>query len=98
VIASDAATAGNDTWVAAYEELRRRVLAGAGACDLGQIFLLREGMTAWLAHQTTRATTDRPAADRDQRVVAPVLPNEIHAGMVRLLANMALAGRREMTP
>lgn len=94
---SRAATAGTDTWVAAYEELRRCVLAGTGGRDLGQIFLLREGMTAWLAHATTRATPVWPAADRDKRVAAPVLSDEIHAGMVRVLANMALAGRREMT-
>jgi hypothetical protein len=50
--------------LSAYEELRRRVLAGASACDLGQIFLVREGMTAWLAHQTTCATPVRPAADQ----------------------------------
>lgn len=97
-MASSAPMGGSNTSVAAYEELRRRVLAGGSACDLGQIFLLREGMTAWLAHQTTRATTDRPAADQKPCVAAPVLPDEIHAGMVRLLANMALAGRREMTP
>ena len=54
-------------------------------------------MTAWLAHQTTRAAPVRPAADQKPCVAAPVRSDEIHAGLVRLLANMALAGRREMT-
>ena len=88
----------NGTSVVAYEELRRRVLTGTGGSELGQIFLLREGMTAWLAHQTTRTTPVRPAADQQPSVAAPVLSDEIHAGLVRLLANMALANRREMTP
>ena len=96
-MASSAPMGGSNTSVAAYEELRRRVLAGAGGSELGQIFLVREGMTAWLAHQTTRAAPVRPAADQKPCVAAPVRSDEIHAGRVRLLANMALAGRREMT-
>jgi hypothetical protein len=92
--------AGSDTAVALYEELRRCVLVEAGACDcdLGQIFLLREGVIAWMAYGTTRTAPAEPAAGRDGGATAPVLSDEVHAGMVRVLANMALAGRREMTP
>lgn len=89
---------GSDTSVALYEELRRRVSAGAGASDLGQIFFLREGVIAWMAQGTTRTAPAEPAAGRDGGATAPVLSDEVHAGMVRVLANMALAGRREMTP
>ncbi len=100
MIVSPAATGGSDTAIAEYEELRCRVLAGAGArdCDLGQLFLLREGIVAWIAHGTTSTAPANLTADRDSDVTAPVLSDEIHAGVVRVLANMALAaGRREMT-
>jgi len=92
--------AGSENAVALYEELRRCVLVQAGACDcdLGQIFLLRGGVIAWMAHGTTRTALEEPAAGRDDGATALVLSDEIHAGMVRVLANMALAGRREMTP
>ena len=98
--ASAAVPAGRDTAVARYEELRRCALAqaGAGDSDLGQIFLVRGGVVAWLAHATTRTAPANLTADRDRDATAPVLSGEIHAGMVRVLANMALAGRREMTP
>lgn len=98
--ASPPVMGGSETAVAAYEELRRRVLAGAGACDCDhrQIFLLREGIVAWIARGTNSTAPVNLTADRDIDVTAPVLSDEIHAGMVRVLANMALAaGRREMT-
>jgi len=100
VTASPTVMGGSGTAVAAYEELRRRVLAGAGACDCdhGQIFLLREGIVAWMAHGTTSTAPANLTADRDRDDTALVLSDEIHAGVVRVLANMALAaGRREMT-
>jgi hypothetical protein len=100
VIASPEATGGSGTAVADYEELRWRVLAGAGACDCdrGQIFLLRGGIVAWMAHGTTSTSTTNPTTDRQSDVTAPIHSDEIHADMVRVLANMALAaGRREMT-
>jgi hypothetical protein len=93
-----AATDNGDTSIIAYEELRRRVLAGAGGYDLGRIFLLREGMVAWMAHGNTYVATAKPIVDQDRRVTAPVLSDEIHTSLVRVLASMALAGRREMTP
>lgn len=93
-----AATDNGDTSIIAYEDLRRRVLAGASGYDLGQIFLLREGMVAWMAHGNTRAATAETIVDQDRRVSALVLSDEIHTSMVRVLASMALAGRREMTP
>jgi hypothetical protein len=93
-----AATDNGDTSIVAYEELRRRVLAGASGYDLGQIFLLREGMVAWMTHGNTRTVPAKPIGDQDLRVTAPILSDEIHIGMVRVLASMALAGRREMTP
>ena len=93
-----AAIDNGDTSIVAYEELRRRVLAGASGYDLGQIFLLREGMVVWMAHGNTRTAPAKPIVDQDRRVTAPVLSDEIHTSMVRVLASMALAGRRKMTP
>ena len=95
--ASPAVVDSSDTSVALYEELRRCVFAGAGASDLGQIFLLCEGVAAWMAHRMTCTAPAEPAAGRGDSATAPVLSDEIHAGMVRVLANMALAGRREIT-
>lgn len=91
--------AGSDTSVARYEELRRCVLvqAGASACDLGQIFLVRGGVVAWMAHRTTRTAPTKLTTDRQRDATSPVVSDEIQAGIVRVLANMALAGRREMT-
>jgi hypothetical protein len=100
VTASPTVMGGSDTAVAAYEEVRRRVLVKAGACDCdhGQIFLLREGIVAWIARGATSTAPADLTADRGSYVTAPVLSDEIHAGIVRVLANMALAaGRREMT-
>jgi hypothetical protein len=91
---------GSGSAVAAYEELRCRVLAGGSArdCDLGQIFLFREGIVAWMARGTISTAPADLTADWNREVTEPVLSDEIHAGIVRVLANMALAaGRREMT-
>jgi len=100
VNASPTVVAGSDASVALYEELRRWVLEEAGAfdCDLGQMFLLRGGVVGWMAHGTTRTAPANLTSDRDRDAPAPILSDEIHAGMVRVLANMALANRREITP
>jgi hypothetical protein len=55
-------------------------------------------MVVWMAHGNTRTAPAKPIVDQDRRVTAPVLSDEIHTSMVRVLASMALAGRREMTP
>lgn len=91
-------TSGSDASVARYEELRSRVLAGTGGGDFGQIFLLREGLCAWLGRAATLCAASQSIADTDQQVAPLVLPNEVHAGLVRVLASMALTGRKEMTP
>ena len=81
--------------VGAYEQLRSRVLAGS-ACgsSFGLVLLRREGIAAWMARGSARSAPVAPAApDRD--AAAPVGSDEIHAGVVRVLASMALAGREE---
>jgi len=97
VTASHAATTGRDPFVAAYEELRRRVLAGASfGGHFGLALLLREGLAAWMARGSACSVPVAPAADLDRRVATPIVSDEIHAGVVRVLASMALGGHREM--
>jgi len=87
------ATGGSDPFVVAYEALRRHVLTGAiFGSHFGVVLLLREGIAAWMADSARSAL----AADRDRRAPAPILSDELHAGIVRVLANMALAGQGEM--
>jgi hypothetical protein len=84
--------------VAAYEALRCHVLTGSTVVrPFGVILLLREGIVAWMAR---RSADDAPSAlaDRDRRAPAPILIDAGHAGIVRVLASMALAGRGERRP
>jgi hypothetical protein len=84
---------GHDTFVAAYEALRRRVCAGASCGSLGLVLLLREGLAAWMAHGAACSAPVEP----ERRVAAPIMSNdEIDATVVRVLANMALGGLEEM--
>jgi hypothetical protein len=84
-----------DTSVAAYEQLRSRVLAGSGCGSaFGLVLLRREGIAAWVARGSARSAPVALAVpDRD--AAAHVGSDEIHAGVVRVLANMALAAREE---
>jgi len=91
VTASHAAPTGRDPFGAAYEELRRRVLAsvpfgGHG----GLVLLLREGIAAWMARGAACVAPLEPALDPDRRGAAPIVSDEIHAAVVRVLASMAL--------
>ena len=91
---STAATNG-DTLGAAYEELRHRVLAGTTfGGHFGLVLLLREGLAAWMARWAAGSAPVEPAAVR--RVAAPIVGDEIHAAVVRVLASMALGGLGEM--
>ena len=91
---SPAATPG-DTFVAAYEELRRRVLAGAPfGGPGGLVLLLRDGLAAWMTRGATGAAPVE-AASPARRGAAPLVSNEIHTAVVRVLVNMALGGLKE---
>jgi hypothetical protein len=61
------------------------------ACGFGLVVLRREGIAAWMARGSARSAPVAP--DRD--AAAPAGSDEIHAGVVRVLASMALAGREE---
>jgi hypothetical protein len=78
--------------VRAYEALRRHVLAGANTgSDAGLVVLLRQGVTAWMARRL--ACAGPAAVARTNTVIAS---QEIHAGIVRVLASMALAAQQEV--
>jgi len=84
-----------DACTVAYEGLRHVVLTGSIAeSHLGLIHLLRKGITSWMASCTIHSeSTKQPRAP----MMTPVgVSNDVHAGMVGILANMALAGREGM--
>lgn len=102
---ADATTSGGDSPAAEYEELRGHVRAGSAfGGHLGLVLLLREGVAAWMARGSPSSgkvaqleqveSTANP--ERPVGVVAPGVMDEIHAGLVRVLANIALAGREEL--
>jgi hypothetical protein len=96
VTAAPAAAPGPDRFRVTYEELRGRVLAGAlfgGA--FGLVLLLREGLAAWMAGGSAGSVPVAPAVEPDRRPAAPLVSDEIHAAVVRVLASMALGGREE---
>lgn len=95
--ASHATPTGGDPFGAAYEERRRRVLAGTSFGGRGGPRLLQEGIAAWMARGAAGATPVEPAADPDRRGVAPIVSDEIHAAVVRVLASMALGRLREVS-
>jgi hypothetical protein len=96
VIAAHAAPPGGDVFGATYEALRRRVLTGAAFGGAGGlVVLLRDGLAAWMARGAAGAAAVE-AADPARRGAAPIVSDEIHAAVVRVLASMALAGLKEM--
>ena len=82
---------------ASYEELRVSVLTGsARCCNVGPGLLLREGMAAWMARLPTYSATVEIATDLERRG-APIVLDALHAGVVGVLASIALATRKEMS-
>ena len=85
----------DDTVVGAYEELRRHGLAGASFGGPGGLIVLRrEGLVAWMTRGSVGAAPVE-ATDAARRGAAPLVSNEIHAAVVRVLVNMALSGLKE---
>ena len=92
MIAAHTAPPGGDVFGATYEALRHRVLTGAAFGGVGGlVVLLRDGLAAWMARGSAGA-----AAGPTRRGAAPLVSDEIHAAVVRVLANIALAGLKEM--
>ena len=96
MIAAHTAPPGGDVFGATYEALRRRVLTGAAFGGAGGlVVLLRDGLAAWMARGAAGATAVE-AVGPARRGAAPLVSDEIHAAVVRVLASMALAGLKEM--
>ena len=94
---SDTTAGSTDTLVNAYEELRSHVLSGSPSGRHSELaLLLRQGVAAWMAGRSPCAAPDQPAAAPQPLPAAPLVSNQLHADVVRVLANMALAGRQEM--
>jgi hypothetical protein len=96
--ASDPGGRAADTSVEAYEELRDHVLSGSSCSShSGLVLLLRQGVAAWVAQRSVCTASLQPAAVPEPHAAAPLASDELHADVVRVLANMALAGRQEMS-
>lgn len=80
-----------DASATAYEALRTHVLTGSTAgSHAGLVVLLRQGVAAWMARRSA-CSSPAPAA---ARTATPLVGDEIHAAIVRVLASMALAGQQ----
>ena len=75
----------------AYEELRSHVLSGVPGNGTGLVLLLREGLAAWIEGRAASCPASEPEK-RPRHKAVPVLSDEVHAGIVRVLASMVLAG------
>ena len=75
----------------AYEELRSHVLSGVPGNGAGLLLLLREGLAAWIEGRAALCPAPEPEK-RPRHKAVPVLSDEVHAGIVRVLASMVLAG------
>jgi hypothetical protein len=74
------------------------VLAGAGhGSPFGLILLLREGIAAWMNRVSARCLS-AASAHPGRPGATPLVLGELYAGMARVLASMALAGRGERSP
>ncbi|MGH8578015.1 MAG: hypothetical protein ACREXJ_14125, partial [Gammaproteobacteria bacterium] len=74
-----------------YEALRAHVLTGSTAgSHAGLVVLLRQGVAAWMA-RCSACSSPAPAA---AHTATPLVGDEIHAAIVRVLASMALAGQQ----
>ena len=91
-------TSGNngDTFVAAYEELRRNAISRSiCTAHFGLVLLLREGVAAWMARGSACAALATPAA-APGCPAAPIMTEELNTNIVGVLASMAMASRKEM--
>jgi hypothetical protein len=72
-----------------YEQLRDHVLEGTTAGVFGLIVLMREGVAAWLVHAAPPPVAITHA--KDPLATTPIVSDDIHADMICVLANMAMA-------
>ena len=85
----DGATAG-------YEGMRRAVLEGGGARELGFALFIRQGMAGWIRAWSARAV---PARTSEGPVLGTgiAVPAGVRGAVTHLLVTMALGATREET-
>jgi len=90
---------GPDGTIDAYEELRSQRLTGS-PCGrhFGLVLLLREGVAAWIEHCAAAPARSVDSTASAHIVPAPALPEQLHAEIVHVLADIALIARKEMNP
>lgn len=82
-----------DRLILGYEDLRRQVLGGVGA-GRGCALFLRQGMRSWIeAWQDTWRTPPDAPRERDRE---PMMPAQVRADVVLLLASMVLHHQPEV--
>ena len=79
----------------AYEALRGLVIAGAVSGRLGLVVLRREGLAAWMSRRTTDADPVTAVPSAPDGAGVPRVSDDIPAGLVRVLASMALGHCRQ---
>ena len=94
---ADTASGGADGSVAVYEQLRLYMHAGGtapgGQCGL--VVLRRAGMAAWMAWRIMGAAAHAPGTAPQRPVSTPLAADDLHASLVRVLASLAMSGRKE---
>jgi hypothetical protein len=86
---SEPTPGGRGSAATTYEQLRDHVLEGTTAGVFGLIVLMREGVAAWLAHAAVPPVEITHA--KEPFAATPIVSHDIHADMICVLANMAMA-------
>ena len=81
---------GGDPSQLAYEALRGFAVAGAASGGFGLVVLLREGLAAWLARRGIDADAVKIAPPPVRRAGWTLASQEVHIGLVHVLASMVL--------
>jgi hypothetical protein len=82
---------------AAYEQMRNHVLQGSPCGgQFGLILVMREGVAAWIDRCAPGFTPVAASANVDRVVALPDLSPQLHAGIVDVLVNIAMATRKEI--
>ena len=79
----------------AYEQLRRHMLAALpGSGRFGLAVLLQEGVAAWIERCAADVASNSPARPGGEAPI--VLTPPLHAGLVQILASIALSRTQEI--
>jgi hypothetical protein len=84
---------GIEVHVAAYEKLRSHVLAGSLGNHFGLVLLRREGIASWLNRETTCIAASNSTSSSGTTALPKL--DENHVAVVRVLASMVMANRKE---